>query len=140
MGGWAGRTAQAMAPGHGGGLGPDTKTYDSMDQFMGEVRNGKAFGRGRHDARSDEAKGRYRDALESPGHTRNRCERLHQAAWPRTRSRACLWPGAGRDQGPDRARLERPKVPDGFKNHGQRNPPKVELAKRLGYSPRVGAL
>ena len=56
--------------GNGGGVGPDTKTYDSMDQFMGEVGNGHAFGRGRHDARTDEAKGRYRDALESPGQTR----------------------------------------------------------------------
>jgi hypothetical protein len=49
--------------GNGGGVGPDTKTYDSMDQFMGEVGNGHAFGRGRHDASTDEAKGRYRDAL-----------------------------------------------------------------------------
>jgi hypothetical protein len=41
-----------------------------MDQFMGEVGSGHAFGRGRHNASTDEAKGRYRDALESSGHTR----------------------------------------------------------------------
>ena len=33
-----------------------------------------------------------------------------------------------------------PKTQDGFKNHGQRTRTMVELAKRLGYSPRVGAM
>jgi hypothetical protein len=33
-----------------------------------------------------------------------------------------------------------PKTRDGFKNHGQRTRTMVELAKRLGYSPRVGAM
>jgi hypothetical protein len=73
-GGGHGQAGQAHGRGHGSGngsgVGPDTKAYDSMDQFMGEAGNGHAFGRGRHDARTDEAKGRYRDALESPGHRR----------------------------------------------------------------------
>jgi hypothetical protein len=33
-----------------------------------------------------------------------------------------------------------PKAQDGFKNHGQRTRTMVELAKRLGYSARVGAM
>ena len=43
--------------GQGGGVGPDTKTYDSMDEFMGEVGNGHAFGRGRHDAQHRRGEG-----------------------------------------------------------------------------------
>ena len=127
--------------GQGGGVGPDTKTYDSMDEFRGEVGNGHAFGRGRHDARTDEAKGRYRDALESSGP-----KRTQVPAGFTKRHGPGLDRGAAYGLAPDetQALIERgwkgPKTQAGFKNHGQRTRTMVELAKRLGYSPRVGAM
>jgi hypothetical protein len=127
--------------GNGGSVGPDTKTYDSMDQFMGEVGNGHAFGRGRHDARTDEAKGRYRDALESPGQARKQVP----AGFTKRHGRD-LDRGAAYRLAPDETQtlIERgwkgPKAQAGFKNHGERTRTMVELAKRLGYSPRVGAM
>jgi hypothetical protein len=130
--------------GHGSGQsgpGPDTKTYDSMDQFMGEVGNGHAFGRGRHDVRTDEAKGRYRDALEAPGHTRKQVP----AGFTKHHG-PDLDRGPAYGLAPDETKklIERgwkgPKTQTGFKNHGQRTRTMVELAKRLGYSPRVGAM
>jgi hypothetical protein len=127
--------------GNGGGVGPDTKTYDSMDQFMGEVGNGHAFGRGRHDASTDEAKGRYRDALESPGRTRTRVPAGFTKGHDRELDR-----GAAARLAPEETQklIERgwkgPKTQTGFKNHGQRTRTMVELAKRLGYSPRIGAM
>ncbi len=136
-------SGQANGHGHGGpgGPGPDTRTYDSMDQLMGEVGNGHAFGRGRHDASTDEAKGRYRDALESPGHTRKQVP----AGFTKHHG-PDLDRGAAYGLAPDETKklIERgwkgPKTQTGFKNHGQRTRTMVELAKRLGYSPRVGAM
>jgi hypothetical protein len=127
--------------GNGGGVGPDTQTYDSMDQFMGEVGNGHAFGRGRQDPHTDAAKGRYRDAQESPGHTRKQVP----AGFTKREGRE-LDRGAAYGLAPDetQALIKRgwkgPKAQTGFKNHGQRTRTMVELAKRLGYSPRVGAM
>jgi hypothetical protein len=127
--------------GNGGGVGPDTKTYDSMDQFMGEVGNGHAFGRGRHDAPTDAAKGRYRDALEAPGQTRKQVP----AGFTKRHGRD-LDGGAAYGLAPDETQTlmkrgwKGPKTQTGFKNHGQRTRTMVELAKRLGYNPRVGAM
>jgi hypothetical protein len=133
---------QSHGRGHGsghGGAGPDTPAFDNVDQLRNAVRNGNAFGRG--DARMDEAKGRYRDALEPPGHTRTQVP----AGFAKQH-------GPELDRGPayglapeeTRALIERgwkgPNTQDGFKNHGQRTRTMVELAKRLGYSPRVGAM
>jgi hypothetical protein len=140
-GGQGSGQAHGRGHGQGGGAGPDTKSYDSMDEFMGKVGKGHAFGRGSHDARIDEAKGRYRDALEAPGRTRaqvpagftKRAGRHfgHEAAY-----------GLAPEE--TQALIERgwkgPKTQDGFKNHGQRTRTMVELAKRLGYSARVGAI
>jgi hypothetical protein len=112
-----------------------------MDEFMGEVSNGHAFGRGRHDASMDEAKGRYGDALESPGRARKQVP----AGFTKQHGHD-LDRGAAYGLAPDetQALIERgwkgPKTQDGFKNHGQRTRTMVELAKRLGYSPRVGAM
>ncbi|HSA83022.1 MAG TPA: hypothetical protein VLE23_19550 [Geminicoccaceae bacterium] len=135
---------KAHGRGHGsghGGPGPDTATFDSVDQFRDAVRNGKAFGHGRHDARMDEAKSRYRDALEPPGRTRTQVPasftRQHGSDLDRRQA-------YGLAPHETQALIERgwkgPKTHDGFKNHGQRTRTMVELAKRLGYSPRVGAL
>jgi hypothetical protein len=130
--------------GHGsghGGSGPDTTTFESVDEFTDTMRNGNGFGRGRHDARMDEAKGRYRDALEPGGRTRNQIP----AGFTKQHG-PDLDRGAAYGLAPDetQALIERgwkgPKTQDGFKNHGQRTRTMVELAKRLGYSPRVGAM
>ena len=93
-------TGQARGQGHGSGHGPgpDTATYDSIDQFRDAVRNGKAFGRGPDDARTQVPAGFTKHGSKGP------------------------------------------KATDGFKNHGERTRTMVELAKRLGYSARVGAL
>jgi hypothetical protein len=135
---------KAHGRGHGsdhGGLGPDTGTFESVDEFRDTVRNGNALGHGRHDARMDEAKGRYRDALEPPGRTRDKIP----AGFTKQH-------GPDLDRGPayglapdeTKALIERgwkgPKRQEAVKNHGQRTRTMVELAKRLGYSPRVGAM
>jgi hypothetical protein len=133
---------QGHGRGHGsghGGPGPDTPAFDNGDQLRNPVRNGNAFGRG--DPRTDEAKGRYRDALEPPGRARTQVP----AGFTKQH-------GPDLDRGPayglrpdeTQALIERgwkgPKAQDGFKNHGQRTRTMVELAKQLGYSPRVGAM
>ena len=127
--------------GQGGGVGPDTKTYDSMDEFRGEVGNGHAFGRGRHDA----APTRRRAATATPWSLRASTRKQVPAGFTKQH-------GPDLDRGPayglapdeTRALIERgwkgPKTQTGFKNHGQRTRTMVELAKRLGYSPRVGAM
>jgi hypothetical protein len=135
---------QGQGRGHGsghGGPGPDTPTFDSVDQLRDAVRNGNAFGRGRGDARMDEAKGRYRDALEPPGRTRTQVPAGFTKEHGPDLDRG---PAYGLAPNATRALIERgwkgPKAQDGFKNHGQRTRTMVELAKRLGYSPRVGAM
>jgi hypothetical protein len=135
---------KAHGRGHGsghGGHGPDTTTFDSVDKFKDTVRNGNAFGHGRQDARMDEAKGRYRDALEPPGRTRNQIPAGFTKQHGLDLDRGAVY---GLAPNETQALIERgwkgPKTQDGFKNHGQRTRTMVELAKRLGYSPRVGAM
>ena len=136
-------SGQAHGRGHGqgGGVGPDTKSYDSVDELMGQVGKGHAFGRGRDDARMDEAKGRYRDALEAPGRTRTQVPAGFTKQHGPDLNRGVAY-GLAPDE--TQALIERgwksPKTQDGFKNHGQRTRTMVELAKRLGYSARVGAM
>jgi hypothetical protein len=142
-GGRGNGSGQAHGRGHGqgSGAGPDTESYDTMDEFMGKVGKGHAFGRGRDDARMDEAKGRYRDALESPGRTRTQVP----AGFTKQHG-PDLGRGVAYGLAPDetQALIERgwkgPKTQDGFKNHGQRTHTMVELAKQLGYGARVGAM
>jgi hypothetical protein len=136
-------SGQAHGRGHGqgGGVGADTKTYDSVDELMGKVGNGHAFGRGGHDARMDEAKGRYRDALEPPGRTRTQVPAGFTKQHGPDLDRGVAY-GLARDE--TQALIERgwkgPKTQDGFKNHGQRTRTMVKIAKQLGYSARVGAM
>jgi hypothetical protein len=86
-----------------------------------------------------QAKGRYGDALEPRSHA---APRFPQAS----RSMANLDRGRPYGLAPNetQALIERgwkgPKTQDRFKNHGQRTRTTVELAKRLGYSTRVGAM
>ena len=140
-GGHGSGQAHGRGHGQGGGAGLDTKSYDSVDEFMGKVGKGHAFGRGSHGARMDEAKGRYRDALEAPGRTRTQVP----AGFTKQHG-PDLNRGAAYRLTPDetQALIDRgwkgPKTQDGFKNHGQRTRTLVELAKRLGYSGRVGAM
>jgi hypothetical protein len=137
-------TGQEHGRGHGfdhGGPGPETATFDSVDQFRDAIRSGHAFGRGRHDARMDAAKGRYSDALEPPGRARAQVPAGFSKQHGPDLDRGAAY-GLARDE--TRALIDRgwkgPKTKDGFKNHGQRTRTMVELAKRLGYSPRVGAM
>ena len=135
-------SGQAQGRGHGhGGAGPDTATFDSLDQFRDAVRNGNDFGHGRHDARMDQAKGRYRDALEPPGRTRAQVPAGFTKQHGPDRERAAAY-GLTPDE--TRALIGRgwkgPNSQGGFKNHGERTRTLVELARRLGYSPRVGAM
>jgi hypothetical protein len=142
-GGIGGGSGQAHGRGHGqgGGAGADTKSYDSVDEFMGKVGRGHAFGRGSHDARVDEAKSRYRDALEPPGRTRTQVPAGFTKQHGPDLDRGVAY-GLAPDE--TQALIERgwkgPKTQDGFKNHGQRTRTMVELAKQLGYSARVGAM
>jgi hypothetical protein len=129
---------QAHGRGHGvghGGQAPDTATFDSIDQL------GNGFGRGGHDARLEQAKDRYRSALEPRGHGRAQVPAAFTRQNGPDRDRPAAY-GLAPDE--TRALIERgwqgPKSEDGFKNHGERTRTMVELARRLGYSPRVGAM
>ena len=117
--------------GHGG-RGKSDAEYDSFDQLVDSVRNGKSLGHARRDEHVEKAKERYQQAA-SRG-------RGHQTA--------------GVDEEGEVAHAFSPKetkeliergwraraFDDGYRNHGQRVRTMVELAKRLGYGARVGAL
>jgi hypothetical protein len=73
-------------------------------------------------------------------HAQTGASGLHEASWPRPRSRACLWPGAGRDQETDRARLERTEDPDRLQEPRPAHPHHGRAGQAARYSPRVGAM
>lgn len=120
--------------GHGwgaGGVGPNTPSFGSIDDFSSEMRNGK----GSKDFAS--ARDRYGDAL---AHGRTRPGRERDAGVGQGRkaadlsaeeTRALIERGWARK---DAAQL------DGFRNHGHRVSTMVALARELGYGARVGAM
>lgn len=119
---------------HGGGNGRDHDRGRGQDA-RGPGRdhgNGKAFGhQDRDDPRVDHAKERYRNATgraagdDAPGQGDDRAAHRYSAR----ETRQLIERGW-------RARAST----DGFRNHGDRVRTMVELAKRLGYGSRVGAL
>jgi hypothetical protein len=115
--------------GGGHGRGGDAE-YDSLDAWMGDVRAGKAFGHDRRDEHVEQAKERYQAAV---GKARGRqdIDGNHEVAhrFSPNETKELIERGW-------RART----VDAGYRNHGQRVRTMVELAKRLGYGARVGAL
>jgi len=105
--------------------------YQGLGAWVDDARNGRAFGHQRRDAHVEKARGRYQDATS-------------QARGHRTASLDAA--GIAHRFSPRETRqlIERGwrarTVDDGFRNHGQRVRTMVELAKRLGYGPHVGAL
>lgn len=125
-----GGNAGSHGNGHGGGRDGSKGQANGRPDDAG---NGHAYGRYRQDDRIGQAKQRYDQAL---GHARKDTggaadddrEIAHRFSPDETRQLiAHGW----------RAR----QVADaGFKNHGERVRTMVELAKRLGYGAKVGAL
>lgn len=135
-GGNQGRGGNGNAFGHDGndrnGHGRPDAEYDSFDQLVDGVRNGNAFGHARRDEHVEKAQERYQEAV-SRG-------RGHQAAG--VDEDGAVAHGFSPQEAKEliehgwRART----FDDGYRNHGQRVRTMVELAKRLGYGARVGAL
>jgi hypothetical protein len=121
--------AQGRGQGHGRG---QDKEYQDLDQLVDGLRSGKAFGRERQDERIEQARQRYDHARGhgGPG-ARGADDEARQVAHRFSAAEA-------------HALIERGwrtrAAPDGFKNHGERVRTMVELAKRLGYGAKVGAL
>jgi hypothetical protein len=120
--------------GHGRGAG-----YHDFGEFVDHVRSGKAFGVERRDERVAKAKDRYRDALQQRGSGHGR-QANGGSAFDGDANRAAhrFSPNATKDL-IEHGWRGRQSL-DGFKNHGQRVRTMVEIAKRLGYDARVGAL
>jgi hypothetical protein len=116
---------QVNGRGHG-------KYYQDLDQLVDDLRGGHAFGHERHDERFEQARQRYDQAR---GHAdkgeRGLNEDDLQVAhrFSADETQALIEHGW-------RARARQ----DGFANHGERVRTMVELAKRLGYGAKVGAL
>jgi hypothetical protein len=117
--------AQGQSHGH-------DKEYQDLDQLVDAVRSGKAFGRERQDERIEQARQRYGQARGHGGRgSRGADEDARQVAHRFSAAEAhALIERGWRAQAPA----------DGFKNHGERVQTMVELAKRLGYGAKVGAL
>ena len=122
---WARVAAKVMA-------GARTRNTTTIDQLVDDLRSGKAFGRERQDERIKQAEQRYDRA-------RSHAEPGGRGADQDAREVAHRFSAAE-----TKALIERgwraPAVADGFKNHGERVQTMVELAKRLGYGAKVGAL
>jgi hypothetical protein len=121
----------------GRGQAGNAPGYHDVDEFLDTVRNGKAFGVARRDERVAAARERYQAALGNPERGRHAGDDLSPEE---------LGPVAHHfSPAETEALIERGwKGPsareDGFRNHGERVRTMVELAKRLGYGARVGAL
>ncbi|HZA66395.1 MAG TPA: hypothetical protein VE592_05565 [Geminicoccaceae bacterium] len=106
--------------------------YDSFGAWVDDVRAGKAFGHDRRDEHVEKAKERYQEAIsKSRGQEKANIDKNHDVAHrfsPKDTKELIArgW----------RART----IAAGYRNHGQRVRTMVELAKRLGYDPRVGAM
>jgi hypothetical protein len=147
QGGDHGNSAGHGAGGQGRGLGQDqdsggqaggAASYHDVNEFVDSVRSGKALGLERHDERIDQARGRYAAALgksyqvKPAGYVAGAHGELGPAAYRFSpeETQALMKRGW---KGPSAGAA-------GFRNHGERVRTMVELAKRLGYGARVGAL
>ncbi|HEX5796208.1 MAG TPA: hypothetical protein VFY19_10220 [Geminicoccaceae bacterium] len=117
--------------GQGHGRGQD-KEHQDLDQLVDDLRSGKAFGRERQDERIEQARQRYDRA-------RGHAEPGGRGADQDAREVAHRFSAAETKELIERG-WRAPAVADGFKNHGERVQTMVELAKRLGYGAKVGAL
>ncbi len=126
-----GSHGMAQGRGQGQGRGQD-KEYQDLDQLVDAVRSGKAFGRERQDERIEQARQRY-------GHGRGQAGPGGRGADDERRQVAHRFSAAEAHALIERGWRTR-AAPDGFRNHGERVQTMVELAKRLGYGAKVGAL
>jgi hypothetical protein len=130
--------------GHGNGhdrAAAEAKGYHDLDELVDSVRNGKAIGLERQDERIAKARDRYQEAL---GQTRRG---RHGATAEGEVEGEGEVDGSGTRLSPEETKAlmargwkGRSTPSDGYRNHGERVRTMVELAKRLGYGARVGAM
>ncbi len=123
------------ARGHGDHAG-GVNEYHDVDEFLDNVRSGKAFGLEQRDERIAAAEERYQEALGNRGRQTGHAfgaDEIGPAAhqFSPEETEALLERGWQGRTAP---------TTDGFRNQGERVRTMVELSKRLGYSARVGAL
>lgn len=134
-GGNHGSGGRGHADGHdknGSGHGRGDAEYDSFGAWVDDVRAGKAFGHDRQDGHVEKAKERYQGAVSKDrGHQKADIDKNHEVAhsFSPKETKELIERGW-------RART----IDAGYRNHGQRVHTMVELAKRLGYGARVGAM
>jgi hypothetical protein len=103
-----------------------------LQEFFDGVRSGKAFGFERRDERLVAARERYQQALGRRNRDAGPGEDTDTVAYSFSAEETTTLIERGW-QGPT-------AETDGFRNHGERTRTMVELAKRLGYGARVGAM
>lgn len=116
---------------NGGGHGRSGEAeYDSLGAWVGDARGGKAFGHERRDEHVEQAKERCQAAV-GKARGRQNLDSNHEVAhrFSPKETKELIERGW-------RARTS----DAGYRNHGQRVRTMVELAKRLGYGARVGAM
>lgn len=113
---------------NGGGHGRGDAEYDSFGAWVDDVRAGKAFG---HDEHVEKAKERYQAAVSKDRGHKGDIDKNHEVAhsFSPQETKELIERGW-------RART----TDAGYRSHGQRVSTMVELAKRLGYGARVGAM
>jgi hypothetical protein len=135
QGGNQGTGGRGHAYGHdknGGGHGHGNAEYDSFGAWLDGVHTGMAYGHDRRDEHVEKAKERYQEAVSKDrgprtGDIDKNREVAHSFSPQKTKDLIERgW----------RART----IDAGYRNHGQRVRTMVELAKRLGYGARVGAM
>jgi len=117
--------------GQGGGRGQGQE-YQDLDQALDALRGGHASGRERHDERFEQARQRYEQARSHAGqgtHELSQDDRQVAHRFSAAETQTLIEHGW-------RARAQ----DDGFQSHGERVRTMVELARRLGYGAKVGAL
>jgi hypothetical protein len=110
--------------GHGQGQG-----HQGLDEVIGALGGGRAFGRERHDERFEQARQRYEQARGHGADDLDVEDRQVAHRFSAAETQHLIehgWGAGTRD--------------DGFRNHGERVRTMVELARRLGYGAKVGAL
>jgi hypothetical protein len=133
-GGNHGSGGRGHANGHdkdGSGHGRGDAEYDSFGAWVDDVRTGNAFGHDRQDEHVEKAKERYQTAVSKDRGHKADIDKNHEVAhsFSPHETKELIERGW-------RART----TDAGFRNHGQRVSTMVELAKRLGYGARVGAM
>ena len=107
--------------------------YDHLGGWVDDVRAGKAFGHDRRDQHVERAKERYQEAIRKGGrgHESGDIDKNHEVAhrFSPKETKELIERG-----------WRAPTIDAGYRNHGQRVRTMVELAKRLGYGARVGAM